>query len=182
MSFLADRRALDQTVGNLLILMVTLSAISLALTVISPILAQYTSRNQIREAEALMTSLYNEIQKVEDEPIGSRRILEIEIKEGGIELLNEPPRMVFHFEVRKEVDVEITGMDFAYTARGAMLRKNMTLPFLEKVNVTFHNETHSFLVEEVQPFIGPGSNLIYISKTQTGKMNVTTVVYGTEPG
>jgi hypothetical protein len=155
MRFFADRRALDQTVGNLLVLMVTLSAISMVLAVISPILAQYTSRNQIREAEALMTSLYDEIMKVQEEPVGSRRVLEIEIKDGGIELMNDPPRMILYVDVQKKVDFEIEETDFAYTARGAMLRKNLTLPFYER------------------GFIGPGANLVYISKTQSGTINVT---------
>ena len=130
MGFFTDRRALDQTVGNLLILMVSLSALSVVLTIITPVLAQYSSRNQIREAEALMTSLHDEILKVQEEPVGSRRVLEIEIKEGGIELVNDPPRMVCYVDVKKEVAVDITDMDFAYTARGAMLRVNLTLPFL----------------------------------------------------
>ena len=158
-AFLRNCRALDQTVGNLLILMVSLSAISLTLSVMSPILAEYTARNQIREAQAIMTSLHDEISKVQEEPIGSRRLLEIEIKEGGIDLLNGPPRMVFYVDVKKKVDMEVTGMDFAYTARGAMFRKNLTLPFLQTT------------------FIGPGSNVVYISKSPTGRMNVTSVTY-----
>ena len=103
----------------------------------------------------MMTSLHDEILKVQEEPVGSRRVLEIEIKEGGIELVNDPPRMVCYVDVKKKVEVDITDMDFAYTARGAMLRVNLTLPFLEN------------------RFIGPGANLLYISKTQAGRINIT---------
>ena len=46
---LRDKRALDQVVGQLLVLMVSLSALSLAMAVIAPVLGQYSSRNKIRE-------------------------------------------------------------------------------------------------------------------------------------
>ena len=154
-----DRRALDQVVGQLLVLMVSLSALSFALVVISPLIAQYESRNRINEAEAIMTSLHNEIVKVQEEPAGSRRSIEIEIKRGGIELLNDPPRMVYYVQVQKKVVADVTGMEFAYTARGAMFRLNLTLPFISKA------------------FIGPGSNVIYISKTGDSRINVTAQAY-----
>ena len=154
-----DRRALDQVVGQLLVLMVSLSALSFALVVIGPLIAQYDSRNRIREAEAIMTSLYNEIVKVQEEPAGSRRSVEIDIKRGGIELLNGPPRMVYYVQVQKKVVVDVTGMEFAYTGRGAMFRLNLTLPFIRKA------------------FIGPGSTVVYVSKTEDGRINVTAQAY-----
>lgn len=150
-----DSRALDQVVGQLLVLAVSLSAISFALAVANPLIAQYNSRNRIREAEAIMASLYNEIVKVQEEPAGSRRSVEIEIKRGGVELLNDPPRMVYYVQVQKKVVADVTGMEFAYTGRGAMFRINLTLPFIRKA------------------FIGPGSNLVYISKTDDTRINVT---------
>ena len=85
--------------------------------------------------------------------------LEVEIEEGGIDLLNNPTRMLYYVEVSKEVAIEVEGMDFAYTGRGAMLRINLTAIFLQNT------------------FIGPGSNLIHVSKMPSGRINVTTVVF-----
>lgn len=152
---LRDKRALDQVVGQLLVLMVSLSVLSLVMAVIVPVLGQYSSRNKIREAEAIMVSLENEIMKVQEEPAGSRRTLEVEIKDGGIDLMNGPPRMVFYVRVSKSVPMDISSMDFAYTGRGAMLRVNLTVPFLKQV------------------FVGPGSNMVYITKMESGRINIT---------
>jgi len=154
-----DKRALDQTVAQLLVLMLTLSTLSLAAAMIKPLMDQYASRNRIREAEDIMASLRNEITKVQEEPAGSRRILEIEIKDGGIDLINGPPRMIYYVRVAKRVAIEVSDMDFAYTSRGAMLRINMTVPFLQRT------------------FIGPGSNVVYITKTPSGRINVTAESY-----
>jgi hypothetical protein len=159
MRLFTDRRALEQTVANLLVLMISLSVVATALSVIAPVMDQYNSRNKIREAEAIMSALYNEILKVEEEPVGAKRTLEVEIEEGGIDILTNPPRLLYYVEVSKEVVIEVEGMDFAYTGRGAMLRINMTAQFLQN------------------SFIGPGSNLIHVSKTPSGRINVTTVVY-----
>jgi len=156
---LLDRRALDQTVAQLLLLMVSLGALSLALSIVFPVMEQYNSRNRIREAEALMVSLYNEIVKVQEEPAGSRRTLELGVNEGGIELVNNPPSIVCYVRVSKRVDLDIQGMDFAYTASGAMLRKRLTMPLVKQV------------------FIGPGSNLVTITKTDDRRMNVTVEIY-----
>jgi hypothetical protein len=159
MRMLRDRRALEQTLANLLVLFLSLSVAATALTVITPILDQYNSRNKIREAEAIMAALYDEILKVQEEPIGSMRTLEVEIEEGGIDLLNNPSRMLYYIEVSDDVPMEVEGMDFAHTGRGAMLRINLTATFLKN------------------SFIGPGSNLIQVSKAQNGRINVTTVVF-----
>lgn len=156
---LLDRRALDQTIAQLLILMVSLGALSLALSIVFPVMDQYNSRNRIREAEALMVSLYNEMVKVQEEPAGSRRTLELGINQGGIELVNNPPGIVCYVRVSKRVDLDIQGMDFAYTASGAMLRKRLTMPLVKRV------------------FIGPGSNLVTITKTDDRRMNVTVEIY-----
>ena len=155
----AERKALSQTVAQLLVLMILVSSLSITLAVIKPVLDQYTSRNRIREAEALMSSLYNEILKVQEEPPGSRRIVQLQINKGGIELANRPPRIVYYVRVPKKVNMEVWGMEFAYTARGAMLRKNLTLPLLRPI------------------FIGPGSNVVYITKMDGGRLNVTYVTY-----
>ena len=154
-----QRRALEQTVSQLLVLMILVSSLSITLAVVKPILDQYTSRNRIREAEALMASLYNEILKVQEEPAGSRRIVQLQINRGGIELANHPSRMVYYVKVPKKVNLEVWGMDFAYTGRGAMLRKNLSLPLLRPT------------------FIGPGSNVVYITKMEGGRLNVTSVTY-----
>ncbi len=159
MGLVRDRRGLDQTVGQLLVLMVMMSAITFALVAVNPLLDQFTSRNRIREAEALMTSLYNEIMKVTEEPAGSSRSVELEIKHGGIDLFNSPPRMVYYFRVPKEVYADVTGMEFAYTSQGAMLAANLTLPF------------------ERRYFIGPGSNVVRITKIDGGILNVTVETY-----
>lgn len=153
--FLRDDRGLEQTIGNLLVLMVTLSTISLALMVVTPVIAQYNSRNRIRESEAIMVSLHNEILKVQEEPAGSRRTIELAINNGGIDLLNDPPRMIMYVRVPKEVNVDITDMDFSYTSRGAMFNLDIDLPLVKPA------------------FIGLGSNMVYISKTQDGRLNVT---------
>lgn len=159
MRFTTDLRGMDQTIANLLLLFVSLSVISLALVVVSPVLSQYSAMNTIKQGETIMTSLRDEILKVQEEPPGSVRKIELEIKEGGIDLLNGPPRIIYYVEVPKEVVVDVTGMEFAYTARGAMFRINLSVPFAEPA------------------FIGPGSSLVYLTKTDGGRINVTTEVY-----
>jgi len=159
MRLFGDRRALEQTIANLLVLFLSLSVAATALTVITPILDQYNSRNKISQMEAIMAALHNEILKVQEEPMGSKRSLEIEIDVGGIELLNNPSMMRCYVEVSEEVSVDIEDMEFGYTGRGAMLRINLTTTFLEPT------------------FIGPGSNLVQVSKAPNGRINVTTVVF-----
>ena len=156
---LRDRRAIDQTVANLLVLLVSLAAIATALAIVIPLVDQYASRNKIREAESLMVSLKNEILKVQEEPFGSRRTIELDVQTGGIEILNDPERLICYVRVSKAVPVDVQGLDFSHTARGAMLRANLSVTFQEK------------------KFIGPGSNLVYITKMQDGKINVTSEVY-----
>ena len=159
MRLFGNKRALEQTVANLLVLMISLGLAATALSVITPVMDQYNSRNKIREAEAIMAAMYNEIIKVQEEPVGSKRTLEVEIEEGGIDVLNSPPRLLYYVEVSEDVAIEVEGMDFAYTGRGAMLRINLTTQFLQNT------------------FIGPGSNLVHVSKTPGGRINVTTVVF-----
>ncbi len=154
-----DRRGLDQVVAQLLLLMVSLAVLSLALSIVVPVMDQYSSQNRIKEAEALIMTLYNEILKVQEEPPGSRRSIELGINRGGLELVNNPPSIVSYVDVRKKVEMEVQGMDFSYTAKGAMLRKRLALPLLRRV------------------FIGPGSNRVTITKTQDRKLNVTVELY-----
>jgi hypothetical protein len=150
---------LEQVTGQLLVLAVTVTALALALAITSPVLSQYTSRNRIREAEAVMVSLYNEIVKVQEEPVGSRRTIELEIKHGGIEVLNGPPRIIYSVEIPRRVRINVTGMDFAFTGDGATFGMNLSLLFDE------------------QTYIGPGTNKVYITKTDAGKINLTTETF-----
>jgi hypothetical protein len=159
MRLFRDRRALEQTIANLLVLMMSLSIIATVMAVMAPVMDQYNSKNKIREAEAIMTALHTEIIKVQEEPVGSKRKLEVEIEEGGVEVMNNPARLIYYVKVSDDVVINIEGMEFDYTGRGARLRINLTTAFLQNT------------------FIGPGSNLIEISKTPSGKINVTTVVF-----
>jgi len=159
MRLFRDRRALEQTMANLLVLMMSLSVIATVMAVMSPVMNQYNSKNKIRKAEAIMTALHNEIIKVQEEPVGSKRILEVDIEEGGVEVMNNPARLICYVKVSDDVVIDVEGMEFDYTWRGARLRINMTTAFLENT------------------FIGPGSNLIEISKMPSGRINLTTVVF-----